>query len=244
MKKMWVLFCLAVLLAALQASAPEAAVPADVYTPLHDSSKYVALTFDDGPHPVTTPQLLDGLAQRGVNATFFLVGSQIAGNEALIRRMAREEHQIGNHTWNHQRLETAEPVAFQAEIQQVDAALRQLLGPEDYWLRPPYGQISAEQLKQVAVPLVKWSVDPRDWESRNAEAIVSAVLDSIQSGSIILLHDIYPSSVEAALTLIDRLQQEGYVFVTVQELLSLYQIPAEPGVMYRAATGQIVSYGT
>ena len=244
MKNTWTLLCLVVLLVILQASAPKSAIPADAYTPLSNQPKYVALTFDDGPHPVTTPQLLDGLAQRGVNATFFLVGTQIAGNEALIQRMNREGHQIGNHTWNHQSLQTAAPVAFQSEIQQVDAALQQLLGPGEYWLRPPYGQITAEQMKQVNVPLVKWSVDPRDWESRNAETIVSAALDTVQGGSIILLHDIYPSSVEAAFTVIDRLQKDGYVFVTVEELLSLYHIPVQPGVMYRAATGQITSKGS
>jgi peptidoglycan/xylan/chitin deacetylase (PgdA/CDA1 family) len=199
----------------------EQTVLADGHAALPSETKYVALTFDDGPHRSNTERLLDGLLERGTSATFFLVGEQIAGNEALIQRMAREGHQIGNHTWSHRGLQELDEEAFQAEIRRTEDALDAVLEQRQYWLRPPYGQISGAQLKQLDMSLAKWSVDPRDWESRNREKVVQAVLETVKPGSIILLHDIHSSSVEAALELVDRLTAQGYVFVTVEELFAL-----------------------
>lgn len=219
-------------------------LPADASAELPRQEKYIALTFDDGPRRSSTGMLLDGLRQRGASATFFLVGEQLAGHEDLVLRMAREGHQVGNHTWSHKSLLEGDEAAFLAEIRQTEAALGRLLGGEGYWLRPPYGQIPAGRMAQVAVPLVKWSVDPRDWESRNTEAVVQAVLAAAEPGSVVLLHDIYPTSVAAALEVVDRLGEAGYTFVTVEELLALYGIVPRSGVMYRAATGQITSGGS
>lgn len=222
----------------------EQAILSDGYAALPSETKYVALTFDDGPHPEQTKRLLDGLLERGTSATFFLVGEQISGNEELVLRMKQEGHQIGNHTWSHKGLQGMDERTFQAEIGQVEATLEAILGEGQYWLRPPYGQIQAAQMARLEVPLAKWSVDPRDWESRNTDKVVQAVLKSVTPGSIILLHDIHPSSVEAALQLVDRLEEQGYVFVTVEELFALYGIQTRPGVMYRAGAGQIISEGT
>ena len=119
------------------------------------------------------------------------------------------------------------------EIQRNEILLGNILGGEGYWLRPPYGLIGPEVVNQLRVPMVKWSVDPRDWESRNTEAIVKAVLKEVRPGSIILLHDIYEPSVDAALRLVDELQARGYWFVTVEELLQLNGITPEAGALYR-----------
>lgn len=129
-----------------------------------EESRYVALTFDDGPKRGSTDRLLDGLRERGVNATFFLIGEQIAENRDLVARMADEGHQIGNHTWSHQRLDQG--ADLQEELQRTEEALEELCGPGPYWLRPPYGQVGENSV--IEVPMVKWSVDPRDWESRDA----------------------------------------------------------------------------
>lgn len=211
------------------------AVPVDAPADIPAEEKYIALTFDDGPRRGTTDRLLDGLRERGASATFFLVGEELEGQEDLVRRMAAEGHQIGNHTWSHVRLEQSVDLA--AEVECTGKALGEILGGGDYWLRPPYGLVAPELEPQITVPMVKWSVDPRDWESRNADKAAQAILSAAGPNSIVLLHDIYPSSVDAALRVVDALQAEGYWFVTVEELLALNGVSPEPGVLYRTGKG-------
>ena len=211
------------------------AVPAEGGAEIPAGEKYVALTFDDGPRRCTTERLLDGLKERGARATFFLIGQQIEDNADLVARMAEEGHQVGNHTWSHQRLDSVLPDAAAQEVARTDAALEALLGEGEYWLRPPYGQ--GAEGADFDVPMVKWSVDPRDWESRDTGKVTQAILDCVKPNSILLLHDIYPTSVEAALRVVDRLQAEGYWFVTVEELLWLNGVTPEPGRMYRTGRG-------
>ena len=218
----------------LTGCAGSGAVEADGTAQITEEVKYVALTFDDGPRRATTTRLLDGLKERGAAATFFLVGEEIAGNEDLIRRMAEEGHQVGNHTWSHMRLENASPETVRQEIQRTGEALDAILGPGSYWLRPPYGLLPAKAETLIPVPMVKWSVDPRDWESRDAKKVTDAILKAVKPNSIILLHDIYPTSVDAALQVVDTLQAQGYWFVTVEELLTINGIKPEKGVMYRS----------
>ena len=213
------------------------AVPADGGADIPAGEKYVALTFDDGPHPGTTGRLLDGLKERGAVATFFLIGQQIEDNADLVARMAEEGHQIGNHTWSHQRLDGVPREAALQETGRTEEALEALLGGGPYWLRPPYGQVDPETGAAFGVPMVKWSVDPRDWESRNTEQVTRAILSHVEPNSIILLHDIYPTSVDAALAVVDRLQAEGYWFVTVEELLLLNGVTPQAGTMYRTGKG-------
>ena len=213
------------------------AVPADAAAELPAETKYIALTFDDGPRRETTEKLLDGLRQRGASATFFLVGEQIGGDRDLVERMKAEGHQVGNHTWDHARLEGSDTAAVLREVSRTDETLRSILGEGSYWLRPPYGLLDPETAARLPVPLVKWSVDPRDWESRNTKKVVQAVLRTAKPNDIVLLHDIYPTSVEAALEIVDALQAEGYSFVTVEELLRLNGITPRPGIFYRSGTG-------
>ena len=179
------------------------AAQADAAAAIPECQKYIALTFDDGPRKGTTDRLLDGLRERGASATFFLVGEEAAANLELVKRMKAEGHQIGNHTWSHVRQETV-----QQEIKKTEALLIEVLGPGEYWLRPPYGLISPGTEKEIKTPMVKWSVDPRDWESRDTAKVVQAVLKDAKPNSIVLLHDIYPTSVDAALKIVDTLQKE------------------------------------
>lgn len=232
-KKIVGVFAVAVTALAALGFAEKRAVPADSCAELPAGEKYVAITFDDGPHRGTTDRLLDGLKERGASATFFLIGQQIEDNADLVLRMAEEGHQIGNHTWSHKRLDQGGAVG--EEVRQTELALETLLGGGDYWVRPPYGQMGAGESFQV--PLVKWSVDPRDWESRDAEKVTQAILEAVEPDSIILLHDIYPTSVDAALRVVDALQEEGYWFVTVEELLRINGVAPEAGKLYRTGRG-------
>lgn len=199
---------------------------------LPQETYYIALTFDDGPRRETTQRLLDGLRERGASATFFLIGRQIPGNEDLVLRMKAEGHQVGNHTWDHVTL-SGDLAADLEELRRTDALLQELLGPGSYWVRPPYGLISQEEREAVQVPLVHWTVDPEDWAKLTPEAVVQAVLQDAGPNDIVLLHDFFSDSVDAALEIVDTLQAEGYCFVTVEELLALNDITPQPGVMYR-----------
>lgn len=201
-----------------------------------EGGKYVALTFDDGPIAATTGPLLDGLKVRGAKATFFVVGSFIPWNEELLLRIAEEGHQIGQHTYSHIVLEEQSAQTVRRELQQTDQLLRELLGEGEFWLRPPYGRISEQQYALSETPLITWTVDPEDWRLLDAKKVRDAVLREVESGDVILMHDIYQSSVEAALMIVDELQKQGYRFVTVRELMELQGVTPAAGELYRSPT--------
>lgn len=212
----------------------DAAVPATAWAELSET-KFVALTFDDGPRATTTGRLLDGLRERGANATFFLVGSQISGNEKLVRRMRDEGHQIGNHSWDHKELKDVPAAVLGGEIDSTDELLRTVCGDGDYWIRPPFGLLDKGGRSSVSMPLIHWSVDPEDWKLRDAKKVSDHVVKNVQPGDIILLHDTYPTSVDAAFQIIDALEEQGYEFVTVKELLALYEVVPQEGKFYTSA---------
>lgn len=208
-------------------------LPADAAVSIPET-KYVALTFDDGPRRGTTDRLLDGLAQRGVPVTFFLIGQQIEYFPELVRRMAAEGHQVGSHTMNHVRLSEADDDTVRRELAETDALLRDLLGDGEYWVRVPYGLVNDDQRDLFTTPLIQWSVDPEDWRLRDADAVAQAVADGVEPGDIILLHDSIDSSVDAALKIVDELQRQGYAFLTVRDLLAAAGVTPEAGVRYRS----------
>lgn len=236
MKRQWILLVsllLVVVCAGTRQPKTESAAAAIDNTALvEDGSKYVALTFDDGPSPRCTPQLLDGLKARNVHATFFVVGCQVVKDPDIVERMAAEGHQVGNHSYDHKELDKLSVREAAEDMAKNDALLHRLLGAGDYWVRPPYGLLSEEERQALTVPVIGWSVDTEDWKSKNAEKILDILYRQISDGDIILLHDRYLNSVSAALQAIDHLQQQGYHFVTVSELLSLRGIEAAPGETY------------
>ena len=216
----------------------DSAVAADNGTALQDREeiKYVALTFDDGPSPRCTPQLLDGLKERGVRATFFVVGCQVVKDPDIVIRMAAEGHQVGNHSYDHKELDKLSCGEAAEDMQRNNDLLCQLLGEGDYWVRPPYGLLSQEEMAALTVPIINWSVDTEDWKSKDAEKILDIIYRDAGDGDIILLHDRYLNSVDAALRAVDHLQQQGYRFVTVAELLALKGVEPEGGEVYRSVS--------
>ena len=227
------LLLLLLLPACTRADAPAAS--ASAASASADPPKYVALTFDDGPSPRCTPQLLDGLRDLGAKATFFVVGCQAVKDPDIVRRIADEGHQVGNHSYDHAALDRLTPAQALADLEKNDALLRELLGEGDYWVRPPYGLLTDDEAARLTVPLVNWSVDTEDWRTKNCDKILDVIYRCTGDGDIVLLHDRHLNTVEATLKAIAHLQQQGYVFVTVSELLSLKNVTPEPGVTYRSA---------
>lgn len=178
----------------------------------------VALTFDDGPNARYTEVLLDGLKERGIRASFFLAGQCIEGNEDTVRRMAEEGHLIGVHCMEHRDL-TREPEG-EAVRQLMDTAamIGAVTGRTPEYIRPPFGKWSSGLQEAVPMETVLWSVDSLDWKLQNTDRIVQRVLKDTEDGDIILMHDEFQTSVEAALEIIDNLLAKGYTFVTVDEL--------------------------
>lgn len=186
---------------------------------LGDKIKRVAITFDDGPHPVYTPRLLDGLKERNVKAMFFLIGENIVGREHIVRRMAEEGHIIGNHTFHHVQLNCLnEEVACQ-EITSTNELIESIINKPIEFIRPPFGAWSSKKSCPVELFTILWNIDPLDWKDQNTDLIVQRVLSEVKDGSVILLHDVYDTSVEAAFRIIDALQAEGYEFVTADQFI-------------------------
>lgn len=178
----------------------------------------IALTFDDGPGPYTE-RLLDGLKERGVKASFFLIGRSVKEYPEAVKRMEEEGHLIGNHTYNHVKLKGLSPEETRREIQKTDEAVYEITGKHVAYLRPPFGEWEEDLELTYPVLPVMWTVDPLDWTTENVEEIVDRVVTQAGENDMILLHDCYDSSVEAALRIVDRLLAEGFDFVRVDELL-------------------------
>lgn len=181
--------------------------------------KVVALTFDDGPHSVYTKELLEGLKKRGIKATFFLMGSNIEGNEELVRQMKQDGHLIGNHGYRHVQMTEEGAEKVRESVEKTGKIIGEIIGEEPEYLRPPYGDWNEELAEKTDLTPVFWSVDSLDWKYQNTPKITNWVLKDVEDGDIILMHDIFPTSVESALEIIDTLQTQGYTFVTADELI-------------------------
>ena len=179
----------------------------------------IALTFDDGPSAAWTPALLDGLKERGVKATFFLIGENADKNPEIVKRMAEEGHLIGNHTYHHVELTKVSENEARLELADTSAVIVRITGKEPEYMRPPFGAWQRKLEQEIQMLPVLWTIDPLDWTTENQDEIVNKVVTEAEENDIILLHDCYKSSVEAGLRIIDILQEEGFVFVTVDELL-------------------------
>lgn len=178
-----------------------------------------ALTFDDGPNRQYTERLLDGLQERNIRASFFLMGKNIAGCEDLVRRMHEEGHLIGNHTYDHVDLSRVSERDACDQIQRTSNAIYEITGQYTAFVRPPYGEWREGLDCAVTMMPVRWTVDPLDWNTKDADLVVRRVEKAVKDEDIILLHDCSASSVEAALRIADDLTGQGYEFVTVDELL-------------------------
>lgn len=198
------------------------------------TSRYVALTFDDGPSGKYTRALLDGLYDRGAKATFLLCGYRMVNYPDITQRIFEEGHEIGYHGFSHNPMQGMSRRCIAQELLDTQALLPD--GCKPAFLRPP-GGFSSDAVRQVAeargLAILHWSVDPEDWATHNTAAIEKAVLERVKDGDIILLHDMSDSSVKAALDIVDALLKQDYEFVTVSELARLRGIKPKPGATYQ-----------
>ncbi len=181
--------------------------------------KKVAITFDDGPHPVYTEKLLDGLKERDVKATFFVLGEKAKEHPEIIERMQEEGHIIGNHTYTHIQLRSTNREKFRDELIMTNQVISGITEQEVQYVRPPYGTWDKKLEEELNMFPVLWNVDPNDWCTGNTNRVTKNIVDKAKENSIILLHDCYQSSVDAALASIDILEERGFRFVTVEEIL-------------------------
>ncbi|GAA5081510.1 polysaccharide deacetylase family protein [Roseibacterium beibuensis] len=183
----------------------------------------VALTFDDGPHPRLTPQLLDILRAANVRATFYMIGRNVARYPQLVARVAAEGHEIGNHTWSHPSLYGRSDAGVLNEIDRTSLAIQDAVGRPPVTMRPPYGNFYDRQRLMLYaernMPTVLWSVDPQDWRRPGSSVVRQRIVGSAHPGAVVLAHDIHGPTVRAMPSTIDGLSARGFRFLTVSELI-------------------------
>jgi peptidoglycan-N-acetylglucosamine deacetylase len=210
---------------ASSAEAPTGASKPATWFNVNVDGPYIAMTFDDGPSPETTPRLLDILKQRNIKATFFMIGQNAERNPAIVQRILAEGHEIGNHSWTHPQLSKLSDDRVTEEVNKTQAAIKNACGYTPVLLRPPYGAITARQKQwieqQFGLSVIIWSVDPFDWKRPGASVIEQRILAGARPGAIILSHDIHKQTVDAMPATLDALAAKGFKFVTVSQLIAM-----------------------
>ena len=218
-----------------------------------EADVYIALTFDDGPTGALdgypsglTAYLLDGLKERGAHATFFMVGDRVNMFSGTLPRLVSEGHELGNHTMTHpmQHLTGLSVDGIRQEITSATATIEEKAGQAPTVLRPVGGGVNSDVkavAKELGLPIINWNVDTQDWSNRNAQSVKEAIMKA-EDGSVVLMHDLYKTTVEGVLAAIDELQSrtdKTYAFVTVSELAAVKGITLEPGVVYNGLTDKV-----
>jgi len=202
-----------------------AASPAISYSAVHVDGPFIAMTFDDGPSAKLTPELLDILAAHHVHATFFVIGKNVVDHPEILQRAVREGHEIANHSWSHPSLGKMRDDKVRAELQKTDDAIEAAIGTRPVLMRPPYGSITTRQKQWIREEFgyrtILWDVDPLDWKRPGPSVVTSRIVRETRPGSIILSHDIHPGTIKAMPATFDQLEEKGFKFVTVSELIAM-----------------------
>lgn len=190
----------------------------------------IALTFDDGPNGATTPQILNTLEKEHVTASFFVIGSRVVGNGALLQRMYADGDEIGNHSWTHPDFTTLKPDQVRQQVMLTQGIIESTGVPAPTLFRPPYGAVNPTVLHNVPLTVMFWNEDPKDWSQTDPQQIQQTILNAAKPGGVVDLHDIYQSTADALDPTIQKLKSEHYQFVTVSQLLGLK--PGQQGTFY------------
>ncbi|SIO90946.1 Peptidoglycan N-acetylglucosamine deacetylase [Nocardiopsis sp. JB363] len=195
-----------------------AAAETERTTPDCDNVKCVALTFDDGPGRYTD-ELLDILDENDAKATFYLLGSKLDSYTEEVERMVDEDHEVGNHTWDHADLADLSAGEIKEDLDRTDKAIKDVTGQMPTTMRPPYGSLSDTARETIDKPMLLWDVDTLDWQHRDPETTVDIAAEETDEGSVLLFHDIHETTVDAIPDVLDTLSEDGYEFVTVDEMM-------------------------
>ncbi len=186
--------------------------------------RYIALTFDDGPHAVHTPQILEILRRNNAKATFFVVGTRAEAYPDIITKMSAAGHAVGNHTWSHKSLAKSSAEEALGALKRTNELISGLTGKPCLIVRPPFGHTS-QRVRQLIHEQgwheIMWDSDSRDWENKNPERILYRVMRTVAPGSIVLFHDIHPGAAEMLQTLISAFKANGYRFITIPEMIEI-----------------------
>jgi peptidoglycan/xylan/chitin deacetylase (PgdA/CDA1 family) len=191
----------------------------------------IALTYDDGPSKYTQ-EILDLLKENNSAATFFVLGSQASKYEETVKYMIETGNQIGNHSYDHKRLTLLNDEELYDQINKTDNLIYEIALYRPFVMRPPYGSTNEALKEKLQKPIINWSIDTRDWESRNTEAIIKIIYENVKDGDIILMHDLYESSLEASKIVIPELINRGYQLVTISELSENREVILRAGQSY------------
>lgn len=197
--------------------------------------KYIAFTFDDGPYTPVTERILDTLEKYNARATFFIVGNRAEVYQDSVKRAFSLGCEIGNHTYSHADLCGVKKATVEKEISKCSDVILKLTGEREKLFRPTGGKNNKTLQSEAGRALILWNIDTRDWSHHNSEKTIRAVKESVDDGSIILMHDLEMSTAESCEKLIPELVEQGYQLVTVSELLRINGIEPEAGVKYYSA---------
>lgn len=218
--------------AAAQQQAAEAAAQQSGGRTIDPSKPMVALTFDDGPQPSVGNRIMDCLAQYGGRATFFMVGDRVASRKTEVQRMVREGHEVANHTMNHKYLQKLGAAEIQAQVTKCNDAIEAACGVRPTIMRLPGGNYNSTVVANTHMPMIQWNIDTLDWKTKNADKTVAAVLDHVKDGDIVLMHELYSQSGDAALRIIPELHRRGFQMVTVSEMAAAKGHTLQAGKLY------------
>lgn len=200
-------------------------------TSIDPDKPMVALTFDDGPGK-RTDELLETLEKYSAHATFFVLGTNVKRYPEEIKKMQEIGCEVGNHSYNHEDLSKLKKKGLKEQVNTTNKMVKEITGYGVTLMRPPYGAISDTMKDQLKQPMILWNIDTLDWKTRNAKKTIKAVMKDVKDGDIILLHDIHSETIDAAIKLIPKLQEEGYQLVTVSEMAAAKGIQLEAGKKY------------
>jgi len=204
---------------------PVAVGTRDTYNSVSTTLPFVALTYDDGPHPSHTPRLLDILKARNVKATFYVIETNAKRHPDIIRRMIAEGHEVGNHTVTHGNLARMSADQVRRELRVTHETITSTTGIPPLTMRPPYGALTTAQRswirQEFGYPTIMWSVDPEDWKKPGVSVVTNRLVSGAKPGGILLLHDIHAPTIEASPGTVDQLLNKGFQFVTVSQLIAM-----------------------